>query len=133
PLRYTRCSARRDRTGWRSRHIPGHKATVCDVDSSTVGPGDGNFAMSGKHAGRRIGRGTLVILVVVGVLVAGAVGTAVAAMSYDRSRADLILPGVSVDGVAVGGMTRAQAIAAIRPVADRALAATITIHAGKAT
>jgi lipoprotein-anchoring transpeptidase ErfK/SrfK len=87
-------------------------------------------SMNGRHSARGIGRGTIILLVVVGMLVAGAVGTAFAAMSYDRSHADRILPGIRVDGIDVGGMTRAQAIAAVRPLADRELARTITVHAG---
>jgi lipoprotein-anchoring transpeptidase ErfK/SrfK len=86
--------------------------------------------MNGRHSVRGIGRGTIVLLVVLAVLVAGAVGSAFAAMSYDRSHADRILPGIRVEGVDVGGMTRAQAISAVRPLADRVLARTITVHAG---
>ncbi len=89
--------------------------------------------MSGKHSTRRIGRGTVVILVVLTVLIAGAVGTAFAAMSYDRSHADRILPGVRVEGVNVGGLTRAEAIAAIQPMFDARLQGSITVHAGKET
>jgi lipoprotein-anchoring transpeptidase ErfK/SrfK len=87
--------------------------------------------MRGRHSSRRVGRGTIVVLVVTFVLFAGVAGTAFAGMSYDRSHADRILPGIRVDGVDVGGLTRAAAVAAVQPIADRALAATITIRAGK--
>jgi lipoprotein-anchoring transpeptidase ErfK/SrfK len=86
--------------------------------------------MYGRHSARGIGRGTIILLVVLAVLVVGAVGTAFAAMSYDRSHADRILPGIRVEGIDVGGMTRAQAIAAVRPLAERELARTMTVHAG---
>ena len=89
--------------------------------------------MSGRHRTSRFGWGTTVVLVVVLVLFAGLAGTAFAGMSYDRSHADRILPGVHVDGVDVGGMTQAQAIAAVRPLVERRLAATVTIHAGTLT
>ena len=89
--------------------------------------------MSGRHKVRRIGRGTLVLLIVMAILVLGTVGTAFAAMSYDRSRADLILPGIRVGGVDVGGMTAAQAVAAVQPLVDHKLQATVTITAGGKT
>ena len=89
--------------------------------------------MSGRHRVRRIGTGTLVLLIVLAVLVLGTVGTAFAAMKYDRSRSDQILPGITIDGIDVGGKTAAQAIAAVQPTLDRRLAGTVTIHAAKAT
>src|SRR5438093_13644640 len=67
----------------------------------------------GRHRVRRLGRGTIVLLVVLGVLIVGTTGTAFAAYRYDRSHAGRILPGITIDGVAVGDMTRAQAIAAV--------------------
>ena len=87
--------------------------------------------MAGKHRAKRFGGGTLVLVIVLVLLVLGTVGTAFAAIRYDQARSDLILPGVTVDGVDVGGMTRQQAIAAVQPAVDRALAATITIGAGR--
>jgi lipoprotein-anchoring transpeptidase ErfK/SrfK len=89
--------------------------------------------MAGRHRTSRIGWGTFVVLVVVCVLLAGAAGSAFAAMSYDRSHADRILPGVRVDGVDVGGMTRAEAVAAVQPLVSRTLAGTVTVHAGALT
>jgi lipoprotein-anchoring transpeptidase ErfK/SrfK len=86
--------------------------------------------MAGKHRAKRFGWGTIVLLVLVMVLVLGAVGTAYAAMRYDRARVDLILPGITVDGIDVGGMTKAQALAAVQPTVDRALGASLTIRAG---
>ncbi len=89
--------------------------------------------MAGQHRTSRIGWGTIVVLVVVVVLFAGIAGTAFAGMSYDRSHADRILPGVRVEGVNVGGMTRAEAIAAVQPLVARSLTGTITVHAGRLT
>jgi lipoprotein-anchoring transpeptidase ErfK/SrfK len=89
--------------------------------------------MAGKHRAKRFGWGKIVLLVLVMVLVLGSVGTAYAAMRYDRARVDLILPGVTINGVNVGGMTKAQAVAAVQPSVDRALAVALTIHAGSST
>jgi lipoprotein-anchoring transpeptidase ErfK/SrfK len=86
--------------------------------------------VTGKHRIKRFGGGTLILLIVLGVLVLGTVGTAFAAIRYDQARSDLILPGVTVDGVDVGGMTSAQAIMAVQPTVARALDATIKVTAG---
>lgn len=64
----------------------------------------------------------------VGVLVAG--GAAFAAYRYEQAREDLILPGVTVAGVDVGGLTRADAVAAVRAAVQVDLAATLTIEVG---
>ena len=41
-------------------------------------------------------------------------GIAFSAYRYEQSRADRILPGVTIAGVDVGGMTRGEAVAAVR-------------------
>jgi len=85
----------------------------------------------GKHSGRRIGRGLLVLLVLVGVLALGVAGTTVAAVRYEQGRADRILPGITVAGIDVGGMTRAQAILAVAKAIDPRLQQSITVTAAR--
>ena len=84
----------------------------------------------GKHR-RSIMRGVLPLaLIVLAVLALTGGGATYAALRYDRSHADQILPGVTIDGIDVGGMTRDQAIAAVAVEADTALTAAISITAG---
>ena len=66
--------------------------------------------LRGKHRVRRFRRRTIVLLTVSFLLVVGVAGSAVAAIRYDHRYAGRMLPGLSIDGVAVGGMTRAQAL-----------------------
>jgi lipoprotein-anchoring transpeptidase ErfK/SrfK len=63
----------------------------------------------------------------VGLLSAGA---AYAAMRYEHAHAGRILPGVSIEGVDVSGMTRAQAIEAVRAAAHAELSKPVTITVG---
>lgn len=60
-------------------------------------------------------------------------GSAFAAYRYDRATVGRILPGVSVAGVDLGGMSRAQAISALEDAADRALDGEIDVRAGDQT
>src|SRR5438034_8444048 len=89
---------------------------------------NGGTVSKGRHRGRRIGRGLIVLFVLIGVLGVGVGGTTLAAVRYERARADRILPGVTVSGIDVGGMTRAQAIQAvsrsIQPRLDQTVTAT---------
>lgn len=64
----------------------------------------------------------------VGALVLSS-GAAYAAYRYDRSHVGRILPGVTVAGVDVGEMTRAEAIAAVQEVAESDLSREIEIRA----
>src|SRR5262245_4207886 len=87
--------------------------------------------------GRHLNRGPTRVAAVIGgailivVLVLG--GMAFAAYRYEQGRSDRILPGVTIAGVQVGGMTREQAIAAIQPVATEHLGSSITVSAGGRT
>jgi len=84
----------------------------------------------GRHARRRF-TGALVVVTVAGAIVlVSAAGAAYAAYRYDRATADRILPGVTVGGVDVGGMTRPQAVEAVRAAAAGRLDATIHVVAG---
>ena len=80
-----------------------------------------------KH--RKGGRRWLVVGVAVGVLVVLGAGTAFAAYRYDVSTATKILPGVSVGGVDVSGMTREEAIREVRERAEETLYSDLTIAA----
>jgi len=86
--------------------------------------------MRGHHRARRLGRATTIFLVIVGLLVAGIAGTAFAAYRYDQARADRILPGITIDGVAVGEMTRTQAIKAVSEKIQETLSSHLAIQAG---
>jgi lipoprotein-anchoring transpeptidase ErfK/SrfK len=83
----------------------------------------------GKHSRKVFGRAWVIGLVATLAVVALGAGTAFAAYSYDRSSATRILPGVTVEGVAVGGMTRDQAIRAVTARADTALAGDLVVTA----
>ncbi len=60
---------------------------------------------NGKHVRRHTSRVVAVLGVSAGILVLVLGGMAFAAYHYEQARSDTILPGVSVGGVDVGGMT----------------------------
>lgn len=90
----------------------------------------------GRHApsllarlrSRRVLRLGLLILGALGLLVGG---VAYAGYRYEAARADQILPGVSIGGVDVSGMGRAQAVAAVSRRAGAELDREIVVRAGK--
>jgi lipoprotein-anchoring transpeptidase ErfK/SrfK len=84
---------------------------------------------SRKHSMSWGGRGWWMGLAAALVLVLLGGGTAFAAYGYDRSSASHILPGVTIDGVDVGGMTRDQAIRAVTARADTSLAGDLVVTA----
>ncbi len=88
--------------------------------------------MAPRHK-RRTGRGWKVALVCLGVLGLLGGGTAYAALRYDRSTADRILPGVSLAGVDVGGMTRDEAVRALDAQADVRLTDAVSVRAAGIT
>src|SRR5438105_6201275 len=55
--------------------------------------------------------------------------TAAASYAYDRATTDRILPGVTIAGVDVSGMTRDQALRAVTPAVKAALARSVTVRA----
>jgi lipoprotein-anchoring transpeptidase ErfK/SrfK len=83
----------------------------------------------GRHGKRGVGRGWKVVVVAVGVVGFLGAGTAYAAYRYDRSTATRILPGVTVDGVDVGDLTRDEAIRAVERQADVTLEQELTVAA----
>jgi lipoprotein-anchoring transpeptidase ErfK/SrfK len=69
--------------------------------------------------------------VTVAVIALAAGGTAFAGFRYDAAHVGEILPGVSVAGVDVSGLTREEAIDAVDAAARAELGRTLTITAGK--
>jgi lipoprotein-anchoring transpeptidase ErfK/SrfK len=83
----------------------------------------------GRHA-RRIASGLLpVVLIVLTVLVVLGGGATYAAYRYDRRAEDRILPGIVIDCVDVGRMTRDEAIAAVKAATSIRLGAPLTVEA----
>ena len=83
----------------------------------------------GRHA-RRIASGLLpVLLIVLTVVVMLGGGATYAAYRYDREAGDRILPGVVIDGVDVGRMTRDEAIEAVKEATALRLGAALTVKA----
>ena len=78
-------------------------------------------------------RAVAVVGVVAGVLVVAFGGIAFSAYRYEQARADRILPGVAIAGMDVGGMTRGEAVAAVRGGSAVHLAATMTVTAAGKT
>jgi lipoprotein-anchoring transpeptidase ErfK/SrfK len=86
-----------------------------------------------RHGRKRRHRGLKIAAIAVGVLGVLGGGTAYAAYRYDASTSDRILPGVAIDGVAVGGMTRAEAISAIDRRTGVELGGPLTVSAADRT
>lgn len=84
----------------------------------------------GRHVHRRRIRGIAVAGIAAGILLLVLGMTSLAAYRYEAARVDRILPGITIGGVNVGGMTRAEAVAAVRGGAAVDLGATMTITAG---
>jgi lipoprotein-anchoring transpeptidase ErfK/SrfK len=84
----------------------------------------------GRHGRRRIGTGAKVALIVVCLLAVTGSGVTLAAYRYDRANLDRILPGVTIGGVDVGGMTRTEALDAVGARVDQRLEVPLTIVAG---
>ena len=86
---------------------------------------------TGRHIRRRRRSAVVVVLSAalfgVGLLCAGA---GYAGIRYERSHADLIMPGVRIDGIDVSGMTRAEALDAVGSVARGELRRPLTITVG---
>lgn len=84
------------------------------------------MAMRHRRRSRRGLKIALVSLAVFGILGGG---TAYAAYRYDASAADRILPGVSIGGVDVGGMTRDEARRVVQAQAEPRLTDDLAVHA----
>ena len=69
---------------------------------------------------RVLGSARVTVLVALAVALAGG-GGAYAAYHYDRSAAQRLMPGITIAGVDVGGMSRTQALEAVGQAADERL------------
>ncbi|CAN5671633.1 hypothetical protein BH18ACT17_BH18ACT17_01470 [soil metagenome] len=87
----------------------------------------------GTHAPARKHRAIAIVAIVAGFLVLIGGGAAYAAYRYEESRADRILPGVTIEGVDVGGMTKPEAVAAVREAASVALQRPLRLRVGERT
>jgi lipoprotein-anchoring transpeptidase ErfK/SrfK len=83
----------------------------------------------GVHAPARRHRAIVIVTVVAGVVVLAVGGAAYSAYRYERSHADRILPGVTIAGVDVGGMTRSEAVTAVREAAAITLSRPLKLRA----
>lgn len=81
------------------------------------------------RAKHRRGRRWIAAGVVLGVLLLLSAGTAYAAYRYDATASDRILPGISVAGVDVGGMRRAEAVRTLRAHAEDTLFSDLSVEA----
>ena len=84
-----------------------------------------------KHAARARRRRRwlrVAVFALAGLVVLGG-GAAFAAYRYEESQAGRILPGVTIGGVQVGEMTRAEAIRAVSEVAESKLSREIVVEA----
>lgn len=84
--------------------------------------------VQGRHIKHRA-RGFVLLAIAVGIVLLGLGGVSFAAYRYDRGSADRILPGVTIAGTEVGGLTRAEAVEVVRSAADERLMQPISIHA----
>jgi lipoprotein-anchoring transpeptidase ErfK/SrfK len=78
-------------------------------------------------------RSLAVVGVVAGVLVLAFGGIALSAYRYEQARANRILPGVTIAGMDVSGMTRGEAVAAVRGGSAVHLSAAMSITAAGKT
>src|SRR6266487_804309 len=86
----------------------------------------------GRHTHRRrIGAIATIVVAVAGVVLLVFGGVAYAAYRYEMGHADRILPGVTIAGVDVGGMTRAEATRAVRSLVRSDLQAQLTVTIGE--
>jgi len=74
-----------------------------------------------------------VVLAVASALLALGAGSAFAAYRYDLATSSLILPGVTVAGIDVGGMTRDEAVRAVAEEADLSLSSELVVRAAGET
>ena len=84
----------------------------------------------GRHVKRTAGNVIVVIAIAIGIVLLALGGVAFAAYHYDQASADRILPGVTVAGVDVGGMTRAEARSAVGMTISAQLETPIALHVG---
>jgi lipoprotein-anchoring transpeptidase ErfK/SrfK len=84
----------------------------------------------GRHSKARFGGRLSIVAVISIVLVVLVAGGAFAGYTYDRAQSASILPGVRIQGIDVGGMSRAAAERALAPTAQQTLHRSIQVDAG---
>jgi lipoprotein-anchoring transpeptidase ErfK/SrfK len=84
----------------------------------------------GRHLPKRRFGVSVVVAVVAGSLLLTVGGVSYAGYRYEEARADRILPGVTIAGVDVGGMTRPEAMQAVRVAAGHALDSELAVSLG---
>ncbi len=81
----------------------------------------------GRH--KRARSVIVVVAIAVGIVLLALGGVSYAAYRYDRASSDQILPGVTVAGIDVGGMTRVEAIQAVQRSVQERLTQPLTVRA----
>ncbi len=76
-------------------------------------------------------RGTIALLVLVGLLFLGAAGAAYATYDYSNEYEGRMLPGTTIAGVDVGGMDRDEALAAVRDAVRPEVRRTVEVEWGE--
>jgi lipoprotein-anchoring transpeptidase ErfK/SrfK len=84
----------------------------------------------GRHLPKRRFGVSVVVAVVAGSLLLTVGGVSYAGYRYEEARADRILPGVTIAGVDVGGMTRPEAMQAVRVAAGHTLDSELAVSLG---
>ncbi len=84
----------------------------------------------GRHVPKRRVGVTVIVAVVAGSMLLTAGGISYAGYRYEQRRAGRILPGVTIAGIDVGGMTRAEAARAVRVAAGDTLDSELAVYVG---
>ncbi len=81
----------------------------------------------GRHT-KRARSVVVVVAIAVGIVLLALGGVSYAAYRYDRASSDRILPGVTVAGTDVGGMTRTEAIRAVKRTVQERLSVPLLVR-----
>ena len=81
----------------------------------------------GRHV-KHARSAAFVVAIALGIVLLALGGVSFAAYRYDQASSDRILPGVSIAGTDVGGMTRAEAITAVERAAQERLTQRLTVR-----
>lgn len=73
----------------------------------------------------------VIVAIATGIVLLALGGVSFAAYRYDQAGAGRILPGITVGGTDVGGMTRAEAVEAVRAAVEERLSSPLVIRAGE--
>jgi lipoprotein-anchoring transpeptidase ErfK/SrfK len=84
----------------------------------------------GRHV-KHARSAAVVVAIAVGIVLLALGGVSFAAYRYDQASSDRILPGVSIAGTNVGGMTRAEAMAAVERTAQERLTQRLVIRVAR--